>query len=144
MDSTKSGVDDVQLIRWPGAGVECVKTPSIIAYKSENPDYKFAPGTPEILWGYQVEPALKSYSWMKLWLDKNAALTGLDDSSLASLRTSNEGIMRLPKNKEAVDVVADYLGCVYKWIISELERTWGAGMMKVTPLEFWVTHPATW
>jgi hypothetical protein len=52
--------------------------------------------------------------------------------------------MKLPLGKNGTDVCADYLKGVYEYLMSELERKWTSGAMEVTPIEFWLTVPATW
>lgn len=155
VDSTKSKLEDIQVIRnWPGPSKEfdeVWKTPSKIAYRAENIeglDKAKARGGTEI-WGYQVTPGMESYSWMKLLLDNPAKATRFDHDSLADASskvsvTSGQGIMQLPYGKTATDVCADYLKGIHEYTMSELERIWGAAVIKITPIEFWVTVPATW
>lgn len=81
---------------------------------------------------------------MKLRLDQHTRLTDFDDVALASLPGSREGLLALPPGKEAIELCADYLRCIYEYTIDELMRKWGQHMIGVTPIEFWVTHPATW
>jgi hypothetical protein len=50
----------------------------------------------------------------------------------------------LPPGKTALQVCIDYLSGVYKYCMQELKRTWGDGMVDGTPIDFWVTMPATW
>lgn len=75
---------------------------------------------------------------MKLLLDGDTKITEFDDASLG------QGVLKLPIGKTATDVCADYLTGIYAYTISELERIWGDGMIKLTPIEFWLTVPATW
>ena len=86
-----------------------------------------------------------SYSWMKLRLDEHTKITEYDDVSLSGLASSQgEGLLKLPPGKTAVDVCIDYLTGVYNYTISELNRTWGEHIVNATPIDFWVTFPATW
>jgi molecular chaperone DnaK (HSP70) len=88
---------------------------------------------------------MTSYSWIKLCLDDETKLTDYDDLSLAGLSVSQgEGMMVLPLGKTAAEVCADYLDGVYNYTMSELKRTRGEAIVNVTPIDFWVTVPATW
>jgi len=129
---------------WPGPSKDADqvwKTPSRIAYPDESPE-KLKPGS-AIPWGYQVKPGMKSYSWTKLLLDGKTKFTMHDDKSLET-RNTQEGYLRLPPDKSAVDVVTDYLCEVNKFMLAELEKTLSPELVKVTPFEFWFTVPAIW
>ena len=86
-----------------------------------------------------------SYSWMKLRLDEHTKITEFDDTSLAGLTDSQgDGLLRLPRGRTALDVCTDYLTGVYKYTMEELHRTWTETVVKATPIDFWITVPATW
>jgi hypothetical protein len=124
---------------WPGAGRDTnqvFKTPSTIAYPEENKKIG------KQRWGFQVEPGMKCYSWTKLLLDKNAPLTKYDDPMLE--QATKSGILQLPPDKDAVEVVADYLTGVYEHIMYTLEKGLTRPILKVSPIEFWFTMPAIW
>ena len=129
---------------WPGPSKDADqvwKTPSRIAYPDENPK-KLKSGS-VVPWGYQVSPGMKSYSWTKLLLDSKTQFTMYDDKSLET-RNAQEGYLRLPPDKSAVDVATDYLYEVNKFMLAELEKTLSPEVVKVTPFEFWFTVPAIW
>ncbi|KAJ5708930.1 hypothetical protein N7493_010264 [Penicillium malachiteum] len=141
VDSSKNHINDITVIRtWPGPTREqdeVCKTPSRIAYKCENPSL-----SEEAAWGYQVEPKMKSYSWMKLLLDSQRPNSLTNDTWDT---TNGDGLMRIPPFKsEARDVCADYLREIYKHIIIILEKRHTPEVLKVTPLDFWFTIPAIW
>jgi molecular chaperone DnaK (HSP70) len=124
---------------WPGESRDRDfewKTPSVIAYGEEN---KF----PGIKWGFMVEPGMVSYSWTNLLLDKNAPKGKYDDPTLGTNIVSN-GMMKLPKGKSAPQVCQDFLTEVRKFVFDRLDREKGVEFMKLTPLECWITVPATW
>lgn len=99
----------------------------------------------EPFWGYHVEPGLNCQSWTKLLLEKDTKITKFDDPNLEKLTlTATQGIMKLSLGKTATEVVGDYLRGVYNFVTSELERRTTAAMIEITPLEFWLTVPATW
>lgn len=58
---------------------------------------------------------MESYSWRKLRLDQDTRITDHDDITLSSLPGSTDGLLALPP-----------------------------GIMAATPIDFWVTIPATW
>jgi hypothetical protein len=150
VNATKTSIDDIQVIKnWPGPSKEFSevwKTPSKIAYRSENLNARnLKEDAEEIVWGYDVEPGMISYSWMKLHLDEATSITEYDDVSLAGLADSQgEGMLVLPHNKSAIEVCTDYLTGVYSYTLRELKRTWGENIVHATPIDFWVTVPATW
>ncbi|GFF52593.1 heat shock 70 kDa protein 12A [Aspergillus udagawae] len=140
VSSRGSGLSDIILIStWPGPSrdTETVfKAPSRIAYADENSRVTTN------RWGYQVEPGMLSYSWTKLLLDQGTPLTQYDDSTLET--ASQTGILKLPKGKVAVDVVADYLSEVYQHILKTISKNITEADLRITPLEFWFTVPAIW
>lgn len=132
--SRSKSLEDVHVIRnWPGADYAW-KTPSRIAYGTEN-------GTRQDTWGYSVKPSAKAYTWMKLLLQPEQA-SKHDDPSLHT--SEGGGVLRTPPGKSAVDVCADYLGNIAVFAHDVLKQTCSPETLAVTPLEFWVTVPAVW
>jgi molecular chaperone DnaK (HSP70) len=131
---------DIEVIaEWPGRmrkNEHLEKVPSKIAYASENE------GLEENAWGYEVEPGMLSYSWIKLLLDENANSSEYDSPHLQD--KIGNGLMKVPAGKTGEEVAADYLRCLYKHLIARLEKVNGAAIMQETPICFWFTHPATW
>lgn len=130
------------VIEWPGAPGKLdrlEKVPSRIAFHFEN-DFKDDPERNR--WGYEVEPGMKSYSWFKLLLDQGASQTMFDSATLA--RSMSKGLMELPAEMTAEDVVTAYLRELYSHAMSRLERKYTAGELNVVPIDFWFTVPATW
>ncbi|KAF2429183.1 actin-like ATPase domain-containing protein [Tothia fuscella] len=162
-DSRKATVKDVEVLKkWPGPSkgrqTDVWKTPTTIAYKSENAQINASGNTKDrspkarkdsesdsCFWGYQVKPAMKSYTWFKLRLDDNAKLTTYDDISVGEGSNSHgKGLLELPPGKSAEDICADFLKCIHDHFMAELECAYTAAMIKATPMEFWVTVPAIW
>jgi hypothetical protein len=109
----------------------------VLAYSRENEDLDAD------AWGYEVVPGMTSYSWTKLLLDRNAPPSESDDPELKNVIHS--GMLKVPRGKKPVDVVSDYLGCVYRMFWSVLvEKLGGSDILDVTPMEFWLTVPAIW
>lgn len=155
VSSTRKALKDVVVFtNWPGQGDVALKTPSKISYRDniqalkcikKDEDSKDEKEETEDYWGYHVEPGMECLSWTKLLLEKDAKITKFDDPNLARLAlTTTQGIMKLPPGKTATEVVGDYLRGVYKFVFSELERRATAAVIKITPIEFWLTVPATW
>lgn len=112
------------------------KVPSRIAFSSENP------GMDEDKWGYEVPVGSRSYTWFKLLLDASVEEVVPDSEEL---RTNMEtGLLELPENMTAEQVVTAYLSKLYAHTIKALERRYTADIIKATPIDFWFTVPANW
>lgn len=127
---------------WPGAPGENneqnEKTPSVMAYAFENPDQEGKDA-----WGYEVEAGSNSYAWTKLLLDAGSQEAKYDDPKLRS--STDQGMLRLPRGKKAVQVVGDYLKKVHDHLIEAInEKCGGSDILDVTPIEYWITVPAIW
>jgi hypothetical protein len=135
--SSKSSVDDIKIIStWPGDPYGSWKTPTRIAYSKENPKI----GTNK--WGFEVYPKLKSYSWTKLLLDKNAAVGEHDDPSLSGI--VGPGMFQLPSFRDAPGVCEDFLYEVYLYVSKILRQQLTDSTFEKTPMECWITLPAIW
>lgn len=114
------------------------KTPSVIAYASENPDQEG-----QDAWGYEVEPGSKSYSWTKLLLDARSQAAKYDDPTLHS--HLGKGMLKLPRGKKAGDVAGDYLKKIHDHLTDAIiQKCGGSDILDVTPIEYWLTVPAIW
>jgi molecular chaperone DnaK (HSP70) len=82
-----------------------------------------------------------TYSWTKLLLDRNTPITRFDG---ALEEASGMGMFRLPPERNAVQVVGDYLSKVYQHILHCLAKEITEEILQITPLEFWFTVPAMW
>lgn len=134
----KSELEDVNVIRsWPGKDGEW-KTPTRIAYASENP--KIAQS--DNLWGYLIKPNMASCSWTKLLLDGDANVQESDDPDLQAAIA--EGHLRLPLNITAQRVATDFLSQVYKHVEAKLAKELGQDVFDSTPMDCWLTVPAVW
>jgi molecular chaperone DnaK (HSP70) len=110
--------------------------PSQIAYSAENAALE------SDTWGYEVQPGTRAYCWTKLLLDKDTLATEYDDPSLQE--ASGGAALKVPADKKPVDVVADFLGHLYKHCISRIEKTVPPDVLRLTPIDFWFTMPAIW
>ncbi|THV47569.1 hypothetical protein BGAL_0302g00120 [Botrytis galanthina] len=132
-----AGLEDITIMSpWPGDPHVSWKTPTRIAYSQENPKIK------NNKWGFEVTSKMKSYSWTKLLLDKNAAAMEHDDPSLTSMTGS--GMLQLPPFRDAAGVCEDYLHEVYNHVSSILREQMTDLTFDNTPMECWVTLPAVW
>ncbi|KAJ8060112.1 hypothetical protein OCU04_011722 [Sclerotinia nivalis] len=133
----KAGIEDITIMSpWPGDPHVSWKTPTRIAYSQENPKLK------NNKWGFEVNSKLKSYSWTKLLLDKNATAKDHDDPSLASM--TGDGMLQLPPFRDAAGVCEDFLTEVYAHVSRTLREQMTDLTFENTPMECWVTLPAVW
>ncbi|KAF9629605.1 putative hsp70 family protein [Lasiodiplodia theobromae] len=135
--TNNTDVDKIEIINeWPGSSEVAFKVPSKIAYQSENPHLDFDH------WGFNAKPNMNSYTWTKLLLDRNIRLTDFDDSKLEDVFGC--GMMRLPPNKSAQEVVTDYLKAIYRYLTEQLSKHFRKEVFDATPMECWLTVPAIW
>ncbi|KAF2001874.1 Hsp70 family protein [Amniculicola lignicola CBS 123094] len=117
--------DTVDIIRdWPSAhsmvGTKD-KVPSEIAYSAN--------GT--ILWGSLIPPHMQRYIWTKLRLNQPQETNG------SSPQHNN-------KEKQPVDIIADFLSEVRKHLIKNLDARFGEKLWRTLPVTLVVTVPADW
>jgi molecular chaperone DnaK (HSP70) len=142
----------IQLITsWPGMShTSNEKVPSRICYGPNG----------QIIWGNMIKPTEKGevQALMKLRLDDRfkksrqlqlliAFLTsGIDGINLDDLEAGDGGDDESPggSSKDPVDVAADYLTEVRKWVWTELEKQHGEGLFSTLTKELVVTVPAVW
>lgn len=133
--------DDSEIVaikQWPTYGKQggfAAKAPTQIAYAEDNE------GIPKNCWGYQLRPGMARYSWMKLILDEDAHQTPYDDPDLQ--RDIKEGILKVPKDKSARSITADYFRELYAFTMEKLQHDYPE-MLGITPIKFWFTMPAIW
>lgn len=133
----KAGIDDITIMSpWPGDPHVSWKTPTRIAYSRENPQLR------DNKWGFEVSAKMKSYSWTKLLLDKNAAAMKHDDPSLSNM--NGTGMLQLPPFRDAAGICEDFLHEVYVHVSGKLRRQMTDLTFENTPMECWVTLPAVW
>jgi hypothetical protein len=85
---------------------------------------------------------MKCCQWFKLLLDKDGDITEYDDPTLR--QAVGNGMLKLPNNKSAIDVTADFLRCLYNHGILFLGRVLGPEAVANTPILFSLSLPATW
>lgn len=133
--------DDSEILaikQWPTSGhlmEYAAKAPTQIAYAEENE------GLPKNCWGYQLKPGMARYAWIKLILDADAHQSPYDDPDLK--RDIEEGILKLPKDKSARTIAADYFRELYEFTMEKLQCDYSE-ILAMTPINFWFTMPAIW
>lgn len=78
---------------------------------------------------------------MKLLLDPSVS-TKYDDPSLA--KSEGLGVLAKPAHKSSVEICADFLSRIACYAYSILEKRLGNDMLRITPIDFWLTVPAVW
>ncbi|KAK4108030.1 actin-like ATPase domain-containing protein [Canariomyces notabilis] len=138
--SDKTSIDDIDVIRtWPGDGRPVEgnwKTPTVIAYNSENR------GACRNHWGYEVRAGMVSCSRTKLLLDKSAETAEFDDPSLRD--ATGSALFHIPRGKDAQIVCQDFLTEVYRFVVDNLKMRITPAVFDMTPMECYLTVPAIW
>lgn len=127
-------------IEWPLGGNE-LKVPSRITYPVDNPSFTMI----SPCWGFDIKPNMRAYSLTKLFLDSNADLAEFDDQILqqaVSLGNPHQAL-HPDKNKAPVDVVADYLSHVLKFVWKVIQKHSDPSLNHL-PIDLRFTIPATW
>lgn len=131
---------NIEVIKnWPGGYrmyEQLEKVPSQMAFAAENP------GIDEDKWGYDIPPGVKSYTWFKLHLDADAARTIFDSAELSG--NVRSVWRKVPDHMTAKEMTAVYLSKLYQHLMKELGRRHMTTVLEVTPIDFWLTVPATW
>ena len=90
-----------------------------------------------VKWGFGIPHREQRLAWFKLLLDPTKySLATVTNSPLSKTK------QLIPRGREPVDVVADYLFELYKHTITHLEKTLGKAVVEVSPLDFILTVPA--
>lgn len=134
------GIGQIQVIHdWPDGArrnEHLEKVPSRIAYPEDNP------GLEEITFGYEVTPAMKSYTWIKLLLVGDMAEETFNDAQPGG--KARHGMLELPRGKTAQVVITDILRCLYKHTMDSLGEVTPGHMLTGRAFDFWLTTPACW
>jgi len=106
------------------------KVPSKILYKGD-----------QIRWGFDIPPDEKPLQWFKLLLLRDEDMDeGVRDSTY--IKEAKEMLNRLHKSAE--DVIADYLGLLWKHVLKELRIDLGEAAVDGQPFRVVITFPAIW
>jgi len=93
-------------------------------------------------WGFQADSKVKSCAWTKLLLDGSSDYQMHDDPLLRAA-TGTE-IFHLPNHRDPEGVCEDFLREVYLHTIEYLRRKITSEVLDITPMDCWLTLPATW
>lgn len=129
-------------MQWPGEDAKLYKTPTRIAYATENDNF----GAPfdkvaNNKIGFEVNSRQKSYAWTKLLLDGKTRITEFDHAAATSF--AEQGIMQLPKTRDAAGVCEDYLREIHNHVLPKIKLEVGEEKFNDIPIEYWITLPAS-
>jgi hypothetical protein len=134
--SPKPKSSDIHLVKkWNSiqyVNAEQGKCPTAISYPSGG-------GSP--LWGYNIPVETKAIQWFKLLLLNDE---DLDDHvrDATQLQEARQALRVL--GKSAMDVITDYLGCLWKHALTAVENGTGPAFVKQSPFRIIITVPAIW
>lgn len=83
-----------------------------------------------------------SCAWTKLLLDGGSDYQAHDDPLLR--QATGSGIFHLPDHRDAQGVCEDFLKGIYQHVTQHIGMKIGQGLFDATPMDCWLTLPATW
>lgn len=120
------------ITNWPnpsaGRNPSSDKVPTVIAYENGQPSK----------WGYTVGDSDLSFRWFKLLLENEKRYA----ERAEQVEQSKELLEQL--GKQAVDVVADYLRCLWTFTMKEIERKQDTNFKEIYTLKVIMSVPAMW
>lgn len=125
------GSDQINLITsWPGTGREEGKAPTEIFYEDGR-----------LMWGYMIPLDADPIRWFKLLL--------LRDEDLGEELRASEFLLRGRKmlresNKTATDLIADYLGALWRHILDTIHKARRKSVIEALAFHVVITVPAIW
>ncbi|KAL0636260.1 hypothetical protein Q9L58_004717 [Maublancomyces gigas] len=126
--TTPNDINTIQ--KWPSGGNKTTeKVPTELKYSKNYRD-------PGYRWGFEVEQEPEKLIWIKLLLEPT------QESFPNALLAASAAL--IPKDKEPVDLVTDYLSALKKHIESVFEGHYGKAFMQSTKIEYFLTVPAIW
>ncbi|KAF8637103.1 hypothetical protein AX17_003007 [Amanita inopinata Kibby_2008] len=119
-----------QILNWPGSFETFRKIPTCLLYDEHGQ---------VLAWGLEAKNASPMAGtirceWFKLFLEPQA----LRDESAIDPR-----LPRLPLGKRAVDVIIDFLSCLWEYAKDQITREIGA-VADLNSADVWLTVPAAW
>ncbi|KAI0139600.1 actin-like ATPase domain-containing protein [Hypoxylon sp. NC0597] len=123
--------DQINLVTsWPGSGREEGKAPTELFYEHD-----------QVMWGYGIPADAEPIRWFKLLL--------LKEEDLAPELRRAEYLLRAQKvlreyNKTAVDLIADYLKCLWEHILYTINKARGKFVVDGLAFHVVITVPAIW
>ncbi|KAL0952735.1 hypothetical protein HGRIS_006966 [Hohenbuehelia grisea] len=119
-----------QILNWPGSFETFRKIPTCLLYDEHG----------QILaWGLEAKnagpmPGTTRCEWFKLFLEPHA----LRDQSAVDPR-----LPQLPPGKGAIDLIIDFLSCLWEYAKEQITREIGA-VADLNSADVWLTVPAAW
>ncbi|KAL5478877.1 hypothetical protein ACEPAI_2154 [Sanghuangporus weigelae] len=118
-----------QILRWPGSFETFRKIPTCLLYDESGR---------VLAWGLEAKnaspmPGTVRCEWFKLFLEPRALREGHIDPRLPNL----------PPGKKAIDLIIDFLSCMWEYAKEEITRTIGA-VADLDSADVWLTVPAAW
>lgn len=118
-----------QILRWPGSFETFRKIPTCLLYDEAGR---------VLAWGLEAKNASPMAGtvrceWFKLFLEPRALREGHVDPRLPSL----------PPGKKAIDLIVDFLSCMWEYAKEEITRAIGA-VADLDSADVWLTVPAAW
>ncbi|KAF8622621.1 hypothetical protein AX15_006876 [Amanita polypyramis BW_CC] len=119
-----------QILNWPGSFETFRKIPTCLLYDEQGQ---------VLAWGLEAKNASPMNStirceWFKLFLEPQA----LRDES-----TIDPRLPRLPPGKRAIDLIIDFLSCLWEYAKDRITREIGA-VADLNSADVWLTVPAAW
>ncbi|KAK7676061.1 hypothetical protein QCA50_020985 [Cerrena zonata] len=118
-----------QILNWPGSFETFRKIPTCLLYDERGQ---------VIAWGIEAKnssplPGAVKCEWFKLFLEPHALRDGSVDPRLPSL----------PAGKQAIDLIIDFLTCLWEYAKQQVTRDIGA-VADLDSADVWLTVPAAW
>lgn len=119
-----------QILNWPGSFETFRKIPTCLLYDEQGR---------VLAWGLEAKNAspmagTTRCEWFKLFLEPNA----LRDESAIDPR-----LPTLPPGKKAIDLIIDFLSCLWEYAKDQITRDIGA-VADLNSADVWLTVPAAW
>ncbi|KAF8488899.1 actin-like ATPase domain-containing protein [Gautieria morchelliformis] len=119
-----------QILHWPGSFETFRKVPTCLLYDDHGR---------VLAWGLEAKnaspvPGTLRCEWFKLFLEPKA----LRDES-----TVDQRLPRLPPGKRAVDMIVDFLSCLWEYAKEQITREIGV-VADLDAADVWLTVPAAW
>ncbi|THU93853.1 actin-like ATPase domain-containing protein [Dendrothele bispora CBS 962.96] len=119
-----------QILNWPGSFETFRKIPTCILYDDRGQ---------VLAWGLEAKnagpiPNTTRCEWFKLFLEPSA----LRDQSAVDPR-----LPQLPPGKKAIDVIIDFLSCLWEYAKEQITRDIGI-VADLNSADVWLTVPAAW
>ncbi|KZT24956.1 actin-like ATPase domain-containing protein [Neolentinus lepideus HHB14362 ss-1] len=119
-----------QILQWPGSFETFRKVPTCLLYDEQGQ---------VLAWGLEAKnaspmPGTTRCEWFKLFLEPKALR---DDGEI------DPRLPQIPPGKRALDLIVDFLSCLWEYAKEEITREIGA-VADLDSADVWLTVPAAW